>query len=62
MSEEEFKVLLKGLYRIELLIKTDMEQRYGEKVANKVSNEILEYVDKTVDKFYEEAKCKDIQS
>lgn len=55
MSEEGYKVLIKGLLRVELLIKVNMEERYGEEATNKVCNEILEYVDKTVDKIYKEA-------
>ena len=45
MSDEKFEALLSSLARIELLIKTIMENKYGRKEATRVYKEIVKLVD-----------------
>lgn len=62
MGEEEFKVLLKGLLRIEKLILIDMSNRY--KGVERVGERVCDEVDELVEKSFKEwkAKCNDTQS
>lgn len=48
MDKEEFKAVLSSLARIELLIKTIMAEKYGEKVANEVYSKAVNIVDENL--------------
>ena len=44
-NKQEFVVLLQSLGRIELMIKSIMEEKYGRKETNRVYKEIVKIVD-----------------
>lgn len=46
MNKEEFKAIMKSLARIEFLLKTMIEAKYGRKEAKRVYGEIVDIVDK----------------
>ena len=48
MDKEEFKAVFSSLARIELLIKTIMAEKYGEKEANKVYGEVVKVIDENL--------------
>ena len=45
MNEEEFKAIMSSVARIEFLIKTIMEEKYGRKEANRVYEEVAKIID-----------------
>lgn len=48
MNKQEFIVLLQSLGRIELMIKSIMEEKYGRKETNKVYKEIVKIIDDNI--------------
>lgn len=48
MNKQEFIVLLQSLGRIELMIKSIMEEKYGRKETNRVYNEIVKIIDDNI--------------
>lgn len=46
MTSEEFKVILKSLGRIELLIKLMIEAKYGKAEGRRVYKEVTDLIDK----------------
>lgn len=46
MNKEEFKTLMSSVARIEWLIFIIMQEKYGEKEAKKVYNEVCNVIDK----------------
>lgn len=48
MNKQEFIVLLQSLGRIELMIKSIMEEKYGRKETNRVYKEIVKIVDDNI--------------
>lgn len=44
-NKQEFVVLLQSLGRIELMIKSIMEEKYGRKETNRVYKEIVKIID-----------------
>ena len=49
MNKREFVVLLQSLGRIELMIKSIMEEKYGRKETNRVYKEIVKFVDDNIE-------------
>ena len=47
-NKQEFVVLLQSLGRIELMIKSIMEEKYGRKETNRVYKEIVKIVDNNI--------------
>lgn len=50
MNREEFRAVMESLARIELMIKVNMEAKYGRKETNRVYNEIVNTITKEFDK------------
>ena len=48
MNKEAFVVLLQSLGRIELMIKSIMEEKYGRKETNRVYKEIVKIIDDNI--------------
>ena len=48
MNKQEFVVLLQSLGRIELMIKSIMEEKYGRKETNRVYKEIVKIIDNNI--------------
>lgn len=48
MNKQEFVVLLQSLGRIELMIKSIMEEKYGRKETNRVYKKIVKIVDNNI--------------
>ena len=48
MNKEEFVVILQSLGRIELMIKSIMEEKYGRKETNRVYKEIVKIIDDNI--------------
>lgn len=48
MNKQEFVVLLQSLGRIELMIKSIMEEKYGRKETNRVYKEIVKTIDDNI--------------
>lgn len=48
MNKQEFVVLLQSLGRIELMIKSIMEEKYGRKETNRVYKEIVKIIDDNI--------------
>ena len=48
MNKEGFVVLLQSLGRIELMIKSIMEEKYGRKETNRVYKEIVKIIDDNI--------------
>lgn len=48
MNKEGFVVLLQALGRIELMIKSIMEEKYGRKETNRVYKEIVKIIDDNI--------------
>lgn len=48
MNKQEFLVLLQSLGRIELMIKSIMEEKYGRKETNRVYKEIVKIIDNNI--------------
>ena len=47
-NKQEFVVLLQSLGRIELMIKSIMEEKYGRKETNRVYKEIVKIIDDNI--------------
>ena len=48
MNKQEFIVLFQSLGRIELMIKSIMEEKYGRKETNRVYKEIVKIIDDNI--------------
>lgn len=48
MNKQEFVVLLQSLGRIELMIKSIMEEKYGRKETNRVYKKIVKIIDNNI--------------
>lgn len=48
MNKQEFVVLFQSLGRIELMIKSIMEEKYGRKETNRVYKEIVKIIDDNI--------------
>lgn len=48
MNRQEFITLLQSLGRIELMIKSIMEEKYGRKETNRVYKEIVKIIDDNI--------------
>ena len=48
MNKQELVVLLQSLGRIELMIKSIMEEKYGRKETNRVYKEIVKIIDDNI--------------
>lgn len=48
MNKQEFIVLLQSLGRIELMIKSIMEEKYGRKETNRVYKKIVKIIDDNI--------------
>ena len=47
-NKQEFVVLLQSLGRIELMIKSIMEEKYGRKETNRIYKEIVKIIDDNI--------------